>query len=254
LSIVRRQKSYPVTESQCFNPEIWISTVIIENFQKSFETGKVLRLLGAKQGRRVSPASLRRVDLLAEAVEEMLKPQLSYRILELSQIDGSRIQLVDGTCFKSPKLARALAHARAVCCFMATVGPAVDAEIRCLMQRCRYADAYVLDAIGSTSAENVVEQFYQRMAQRQKNRNAGVTLRFSPGYCDWPIQQQRPLFKLFDDMDTPDVALNERCLMSPRKSVSGLFGLLHAGVNGADPAYNPCDTCSKRDCIARRSN
>jgi hypothetical protein len=228
--------------------------MIIENFHKSFKTEKVLRLLGAKQGRRVSPASLRRVDLLTEVIEGMLKPQLSYRILELSQVKHNGIQLVDGTCFKSPKLARALAHTQAVCCFMATVGPAVDAEIQRLMQRQRYADAYVLDAIGSTSAENVVEQFYQRMARRQKYRNAGVTLRFSPGYCDWPIQQQRPLFELFDNMDTPEVALNERCLMSPRKSVSGLFGLLPPGVNGADPAYNPCSTCNKRDCIARRSN
>jgi hypothetical protein len=235
-------------------PAIWISIMIIENFQKSFETEKVLRLLGAKQGRRVSPASVRRVDLLTEGIEGILKPQLCYRILELSQVKRSGIQLVDGTCFKSPKLAGALADAQAVCCFMGTVGPAVDAEIQRLMQRQRYADAYVLDAIGSTSAENVVDQFYQRMARRQKDRNAGVTLRFSPGYCDWPIQQQRPLFKLFDDMDTPDVALNESCLMSPRKSVSGLFGLLPPGVNGADPTYNPCSTCNKRNCIARRSN
>jgi hypothetical protein len=226
----------------------------MENFQKSFETEKVLRLLGARQGRRVSPASLRRVDLLAEEIEGKLKPQLSYRILELSQVNRSRIQLVDGTCFKSPKLAKALANAEAICGFMATVGSAVDAEIQRLMQRRRYADAYVLDAIGSTSAENVVEQFYQYMVRRQKDKNAGVTLRFSPGYCDWPIQQQRPLFKLFDDIDTPDVALSESCLMSPRKSVSGLFGLLPPGVSGADSANNPCNTCSKRDCIARRSN
>jgi hypothetical protein len=228
--------------------------MIIEDFQKSFETEKVLRLLGAKQGRRVSPASLRRVDLLTEAIEGMLQPQLSYRVLELSQVDRSGIQLAGGTCFKSPKLARALADAQAVCCFMATVGPAVDAEIQRLMQRRRHADAFVLDAIGSTSAENVVEQFYQRMVRRQKDNNAGVTLRFSPGYCDWPIRQQRPLFALFDDMDTPDVALNERCLMSPRKSVSGLFGLLPPGANIANPACNPCNTCNKRNCTARRSN
>ena len=228
--------------------------MIMENFQKAFDTKKVLRLLGAKQGRYVSPASLRRVDLLAEEIDAMLKPQLSYRIVEMSQVNRGGIQLVDGTCFKSPKLAKALTNAQAVCCFMATVGPAVDAEIQHLMQCRRHADAYVLDAIGSMSTENIVEQFYQRMARLQKEKNAGVTLRFSPGYCDWPISQQRPLFKLFDDMDTPDVALNESCLMSPRKSVSGLFGLLPQGVIGADPTYNPCNTCNKSNCIARRSH
>jgi hypothetical protein len=228
--------------------------MILENFQKSFDTEKVLRLLGAKQGRRISPASLRRVDLLAEEMEGMLKPQLSYRILKLLEVNLSRICLADGTRFKSRKLAKALAKAEAACCFVATVGPAVDIKVQRLMQRKRYADAYVLDAMGSMSAENVVEQFYRRMARRQAEKNGAVTLRFSPGYCDWPIQQQRPLFKLFADTDTPHVALNDSCLMSPRKSVSGLFGLLPPGVEGADPAYNPCSTCAKRGCIARRSN
>ncbi len=228
--------------------------MILENFQKSFDTEKVLRLLGAKQGRRVSSASLRRIDLLTEEMQGMLKPQLSYRTLELSEVNQGGIQLADGTRFKSPKIAKTLADAEAACCFVATVGPAVDMEVQRLMQHRRYADAYVLDAMASMSAENIVEQFYQRIARRQAEKNCAVTLRFSPGYCDWPIQQQRPLFKLFADTDTPDVALNDSCLMSPRKSVSGLFGLLPPGVKGADPAYNPCNTCSKRNCIARRNN
>lgn len=228
--------------------------MILENFQKSFDTGKVLRLLGARQGRRVSPASLRRIDLLTENAQGLLKPQLSYRILEVAEVKRGNIQLSDGTCFKSPKLARALAGAETVCCFLATVGPAVDMEIQSLMQRRRFADAYVLDAMGSMSAENVVEQFYQRMARKQKEKDAAVTLRFSPGYCDWPIQQQRPLFRLFAKTDTPDVSLNDSCLMTPSKSVSGLFGFLPPGAKGPPAAYNPCRSCAKRDCIARRSN
>lgn len=228
--------------------------MLLENFQKSFDTGKVLRLLGAKKEGRVSPASLRRLDTLSERMDDWLSPQLSYRTLSLAAVDRGGIELVDGTRFKSPKLAKTLTRAESVCCFLATVGPAVDIQVQRLMQQGRYADAYILDAMGSMSAENVVEQFYQRMARRQRQKGCGVTLRFSPGYCDWPIKQQRPLFRIFEDTDTPDVALNDSCLMSPQKSVSGLFGLLPEGVDGADPAYNPCNSCNKRDCIARRSN
>lgn len=228
--------------------------MILENFEKSFDTEKVLRLLGAKQGKRVSPASLRRIDLLTDEIEGMLEPQLSYRTLDLSETRPWGIRLPDGTCFKSPKLAKAMAKAEGVCCFVATVGPAVDMEIQHLMQQQRFADAYVLDAMGSMSAENVVEQFYRRMGRRQADKNGAITLRFSPGYCDWPIQQQQSLFRLFADTDTPEISLSENCLMTPQKSVSGLFGLLPPGVNGADPAYNPCNTCTKKNCIARRNN
>lgn len=226
--------------------------MILENFKKHIDSEKLLRLMGAKQGWRVSPASQRRIDLLQEDIETLLSPQLSYRILKLDHVRSGRIYLADGTCFKSLKLAKAISNAETVCCFLATVGPAIDMEIQRLMKRRRYADAYTLDAMGSMSVENVVDQFYQRMAQQQSEKQGAVTMRFSPGYCDWPIQQQRQLFKIFNKTDMPEVVLSDSCLMSPCKSVSGLFGLLPDGTKYADPAYNPCDMCNKKHCIARR--
>ena len=228
--------------------------MLLKNFQKSYNSDKLLRLLGAKQGRRIPSASQRRIGLFSEKIKGMLKPQLSYRIIKIDGVGRGGVKLAEGTRFKSPKLAKVLAKAESVCCFLATVGTAVDMEVDGLMRQHRYADAYVLDAIGSMSAEDIVEQFYQRMAQRQTEEGAAVTLRFSPGYCDWPIQEQRPLFRIFSGIESPDVVLNDSCLMSPRKSVSGLFGMLPAGVKGAHRAYNPCKSCAKRDCIARRSN
>ncbi|MBT8341879.1 MAG: hypothetical protein HKP58_16205 [Desulfatitalea sp.] len=224
----------------------------LDNFNKSFDTEKVLRLLGARQGRRVPVASLRRVDHMAEKIPAMLKPGLSYRILDLMDVDRGGILLSDGTRFKSPKLAKSMIHAEKVCCFVATVGPVVDFEVAHLMKKRRYADAYVLDAMGAMSAESVVDQFYQRLGRQWREKKGGVTLRFSPGYCDWPIQEQRPLFNLFDNKSIPNVTLNDSCLMTPRKSVSGLFGLLPKGSLGIFPSYNPCLSCGKRDCIARR--
>jgi hypothetical protein len=226
--------------------------MIAENFHKSFDNHKVLRLLGAKRGRRASSASLRRIDSFTDKMDSMLKPRLCYRMVGLAEVTPAGVRLSEGTRFRSPKLARALSRAESICCFVATVGPAVDVEIQRLLQQRRYADAYVLDALGSTAAENVVEQFHRRMTARRKEKNGAVTLRFSPGYCDWPIQEQRPLFNLIAKTDKPGVILNDRCLMTPRKSVSGLFGILPPGVESGPEVHNPCDTCGKRDCIARR--
>lgn len=228
--------------------------MILEDYRTSFDTEKVLRLLGAKRGRQVSSASLRRINLMIEEMEAIVAPKLSFRVLDLAKIDIGRVHLSDGTRFKSPKLAKALTKAESVCCFIATVGSAVDLEIQRLMQQQRYANAYILDALGSMSAENIVEQFYQRKAERQAKKNGGVTFRFSPGYCDWPVTEQRALFKLLSKTNIPDVVLTESCLMSPRKSISGLFGLLPPKMTDVDPTCNPCKTCSKQDCIARRSH
>jgi len=226
----------------------------LENFQKTFDSNKLLRLLGAKENTRITLKSKQRIDLLAEEIEGMLKPQLSYRMLDVLEIKHDEICLINDTRFKSSKLACALADTESVCCFLATIGPAVEMEVRHLMRQRHHSEAYILDAMGSLSVENIVEQFYQRMAKRQHKINGAVTLRFSPGYCDWPIQQQQELFDLFTDTDTPQIVLNESFLMLPQKSISGLFGLLPPGGKGVDPAYNPCRICTQRDCIARRSN
>lgn len=218
----------------------------------TLETGKILRLLGAKKGRKVPKSTLRRIDYMTQDVNGLLQPRLDFRRMALASSDARGIVLADGTRFEGHKLAKSVGGAQEICCFLATIGPGIDLEIQRRMKAGRYADAYVLDAIGSIAAENVVEEFYQRTAGEAAEEGRGVTLRFSPGYCDWPLKQQRPLLSVVADGSPLAVTLSDSCLMSPRKSVSGLFGILPEGLAGADPAYNPCTICKKNDCLARR--
>jgi hypothetical protein len=49
--------------------------------------------------------------------------------------------------------------------------------------------------------------------------------RIGPGHGDWPLTDQAALFALFEGAPVP-VALLDAGLMSPKKSMSGLFGLV----------------------------
>jgi hypothetical protein len=51
------------------------------------------------------------------------------------------------------------------------------------------------------------------------------------------------------DNDEIGVRISDSCLMSPRKSISGVFGI----VPENSPLYNPCIDCRKTHCEARRS-
>jgi cobalamin-dependent methionine synthase I len=101
------------------------------------------------------------------------------------------------------------------------------------------------------AADNMVATFHERMKDEYKNQGKQVTLCFSPGYCDWPITEQKKLFNLLDSQDV-DVELSDSCLMTPRKSISGVFGIQSDEKHG-DKAYNPCWDCNKTDCQARRA-
>jgi len=100
--------------------------------------------------------------------------------------------------------------------------------------------------------ENLVDQFQSHLDKHYKSQNKALGLRFSPGYCDWPVTEQKKLFELLEPHKA-GVDLTESCLMRPRKSISGVIPLFPAD-NGHQQQndYNPCWECKKSDCIARR--
>jgi cobalamin-dependent methionine synthase I len=115
------------------------------------------------------------------------------------------------------------------------------------------AEAYILDAMASVAVDNMVATFHQRMKNKYENQSKQVTLCFSPGYCDWPITDQKKLFSMFDSNEL-DVELTDSCFMQPRKSISGVFGITTFNSNQSTHSYNPCLECNRRDCSERRNS
>ncbi len=81
----------------------------------------------------------------------------------------------------------------------------------------------------------------------QAARGLKITNRYSPGYCNWPLKDQRPLFAFVGENPT-GIALSESCLMHPIKSVSGVIGI---GTKARRRAYG-CVICQNKTCIYRR--
>ena len=114
------------------------------------------------------------------------------------------------------------------------------------------AEAYILDAMASAAADNMVATFHQQMKGEYNSQKKQVTLCFSPGYCDWPITDQKKLFGIFDTNEL-EVELTDSCFMQPRKSISGIFGVTPSDSNPREQSYNPCLECSRHNCSARRT-
>jgi cobalamin-dependent methionine synthase I len=106
--------------------------------------------------------------------------------------------------------------------------------------------AAVLDAIGSDAAETLAHVVQDIIAHEVEG--LGISQRFSPGYCDWRVSQQKMVFRAMGG-NTAGVRLTDGCLMIPQKSISGIIGIGPADKVGN---YNPCLTCDKSDCKGRR--
>jgi cobalamin-dependent methionine synthase I len=75
----------------------------------------------------------------------------------------------------------------------------------------------------------VLRQFRRHLAAGARAQGCRLSPRLGPGYLDWPLAEQRALFSVFEGEALP-VDLNAYCVMMPKKSISGLFGLRRASL------------------------
>lgn len=217
-----------------------------------FPKPEVFRFMGGGNGRLGSRQTVKKVHNWTKRLGSIVKPRIAYTVEPLSLVTRSTIQFENGVTLRSVKMAKALKGSRQAVCFVATLGAAIEEEIQTLTNKNSLSEAFVVDAIGSVGAEQLVERFYRSMGSLFRRNGKGVTLRFSPGYCDWALGDQRKLFRLVRSHRI-GVRLTQSSLMVPEKSVSGIFGVTGSPSSVRKP-YNPCTSCGKVDCIARRTS
>lgn len=209
------------------------------------------RLFGQKKSSRFTDFINNKSDDLISRFNTLVNPLLSYKTKKIESIDQGTIYLDKGIELKSSKLSKVMKHCEYAVCFIATIGDGVEKELARLTYEERLFDAYILESMGSMAVESMVDAFCKDMETKYNAQDKGTTLRFSPGYCDWPVAEQKKLFRIID-AGKINVTLTDSCLMHPRKSISGTFGIHPFDGNNSVSPYNPCSDCKKKDCTARR--
>ncbi len=134
--------------------------------------------------------------------------------------------------------------------FALTLGPGPEMLIRREGLRSPAA-ALILDACASAACEQACDDLQQELEELLCTEGIFSTDRFSPGYGDLPLTVQQPLLELLDGQRRCGITLSDTCIMSPRKSVTAVFGL------AAEPQgkrTRGCAFCSmKQNCSFRKA-
>ena len=223
---------------------------IVEDTRPVISKERVFRLLG-KKDKRVSTRLLRKIDKHIAGLEKTIRPKVLYTTRNIEKIEGGTLTLEGGIKLKSAKISKTLRKCDWITFFLATIGEQVDDVIETSLSEKKLSDAYIYDAIGSAAVEATVDDFQNTIDKAAKAKNQRTTLRFSPGYCDWKISEQKQVFSVLEN-DLIDVDLSESYLMAPRKSVSGVFGIGSRDLVDKDET-NPCKRCGMHTCVARRA-
>lgn len=184
--------------------------------------------------------------LAASAAEEgcrVLRPALCWREMPLT-VTAHRVDL-GFTAFDSQKLAAVLTGCDRVVIFAATMGLELD---RLIARHGRLSPArgLMLQALGAERIEALCDSFCDFLAAEYAPLT--VRRRFSPGYGDLPLENQRAFFDVLQCHKEIGLYLNESLLMSPTKSVTAIVGL----GRSADCSPAGCSACEKKDCVMRK--
>jgi hypothetical protein len=147
----------------------------------------------------------------------------------------------------SPRLGRAFRPCRRGIVFVASLGPGVD-ELAAETSREGLMEGFIMDFLGSMAIEDALDAMEKTLRDGLGDGEA-MTPRYSPGYCEWAIEDQRVIFGLVDNVEK-HVELTEHFIMKPRKSVSGVIGI--GERTDVERQGNACRYCGRKTCEYRR--
>ena len=174
---------------------------------------------------------------------ETARPRAVWRLFDLLP-DGS----LAGTQFRpeGQDVPALLKDCSQVILMAVTLGSETERLLRTAQAR-SMGDAVILDAAAGAAVENVCDNLCADLAAAFAPRH--LTDRFSPGYGDLPLNQQRWFFSLLDINRRLGVSLTESGLMVPQKTVTALVG-----VSDREQPKRPtgCESCALAERCAFR--
>ncbi len=206
-----------------------------------YERKEALRYLRARQNDE-------RAGVLADTVYLKLRNEVQARhVLQKHgcTVDAEGVTLDCGVRLTSKDLARHLKGCDKLLLLAATLGSRIDVAIR------RLAVGSVAEgAAAQAVAAALIESYCDEVQQKADTDGLAQRPRFSPGYGDWKLEEQKLLFPILNCSKLIGLTLTEGMMMAPSKSVTAVIGL----SEDVACVWNKCMTCGNVNCPYREEN
>ena len=207
-----------------------------------FPEKEALRYLGVRG--EVPADLLAQVRKQAQQLLNNCTPRCVWRLEEKDSLPAL------GLTFPGEDLSTLLRDCQRVVLFAVTLGEQTDTLIR-RAGITSPTNALVLDACASALCEACCDNLQQQLERQLCTDGIYPTDRFSPGYGDLPLSVQKSLLDVLDAQRRCGILLSPTSIMTPRKSVTAIFGL--ANVPQGKRARG-CAFCSmNQNCSYRKA-
>lgn len=158
------------------------------------------------------------IDECCDEIEKAVTPKTLHRIFDCEVTEDEVI--TGGVAFKSKRLADTVKGCNRVCIFGATLGTEADRLLRSCTTN-DIAKAMVLQACLAAKIEEVCDGLEAEL----KAVDMKLRRRYSPGYFDLDITENKKIFELLELTKRIGLTLTDTCQMVPSKSVTAIIGI-----------------------------
>lgn len=220
------------------------------------DEAEYIRLLGFPPGRELEGRSLELADWTRTWYRTHGRPWIYAR--QASALDASANGLrVDGATFRSPRLHRLFEEAGADRAVLVAVsaGPEIEQQAHQAWIEERPDEYFFLEMFGSAVVEHLTTMAGARLCAWADGESLAVLPHYSPGYPEWDIADQAPLFSTLESDALPGpLEVLESGMLRPKKSLLAVFGLTtHTDRVRRLSELIPCEQCSYGPCPFRRA-
>lgn len=221
----------------------------LANIKVKVSLREALHVFQYSEGKTPSRSVLKEIRQILMRQKEFLEPRAVLLLMDDVCVAREGNVQINGAHFKSKKLSHLMKSASSAILFVATAGENVSRLSQDAMKKKDYFSGMIYDAIGSLAAEKCAQSLQNMADKYAEHACVRASMRFSPGYGDWNLSEQKKLFQMLKP-EKIGVRLTERFMMTPEKSVSALIGI--GNVKRINCGFI-CSQCKAVNCPYRDS-
>ena len=214
-----------------------LNCTVIENIKFDLDFEDLLNRLRIKKGTDY----IKQLEELVQEAKKYANPKVLYKLAYIEDKDDATV-VIDGVTFSSRILRVNLDKVNRVFAYVATCGHELETWSKGFSDM---LEVFWLDTIKELALRSARTALTKHLNDKYK---LGKMANMNPGSLgDWPISQQKALFQLFEDHEKlVGVELNATFLMTPIKSVSGIYF-------PTETNYENCMLCPRGVCPGRKA-
>ncbi len=204
--------------------------VIFEPEIEGIHADTILRIHGYKEPDKVRPVIRDTAEKMLVEGMSLFDPIIYCRKMPIKSLSGSLLQLKEGNvAFTNPEFGGILRECEYIVAFLLTLGYRPDQRSAQLQANDDLLEAVFLETASWLAIERATRSFVEQIRLTTTSDNCRITRRLAPGYKDWPLSDQKKIFRLFAN-DNIQIKLLEGDCMQPKMSRSGVYGIAPNGA------------------------